>query len=45
LAWIATEGGKPTSRAGAILVVLLWIAIGAAAWLWLRSRAQGRSLS
>jgi hypothetical protein len=40
LAWIATVGGKPTSRVGAILVVLLWIAIGAAAWPWLRSRAR-----
>ena len=37
-AWMRTEGRKPTSRAGAILVVLLWIAIGVAAWLWLRSR-------
>lgn len=33
--WMRTRGSRPTSRAGAILIVLLWIAIGAAAWFWL----------
>jgi len=37
--WIAAKGSKPSSRAGAVLVVMLWLAIGAAAWCWLRPRA------
>lgn len=37
--WMRTRGSRPTSKAGAILVVFLWIAIGAAAWFWLRPRA------
>ena len=30
--WIRSNGAKPTSRAGAALIVALWIAIGAALW-------------
>ncbi len=30
--WIRSNGAKPTSRAGAALIVVLWIAIGAALW-------------
>lgn len=33
--WMQTQGAKPRSRAGAVLVVLLWLALGAAAWWWL----------
>lgn len=36
--WMRMKGSKPSSRLGAILVVVLWIAIGAAAWGWLKSR-------
>jgi uncharacterized membrane protein YkvA (DUF1232 family) len=36
--WMRTRGSKPTSKAGAIVIVFLWIAIGAAAWFWLRPR-------
>ena len=34
-AWIATKGEKPRSRAGAVLIVLIWIGTGAAIWIWL----------
>jgi uncharacterized membrane protein YkvA (DUF1232 family) len=33
--WLAT-GRRPTSPAGAVLIVVLWIALGVAAWYWLR---------
>jgi uncharacterized membrane protein YkvA (DUF1232 family) len=33
--WMAREGRKPVSKAGAALVVLTWLAITAAAWRWL----------
>lgn len=36
--WMRVKGSKPTSRAGAILIVLLWLAIGVATWLWFKSR-------
>lgn len=35
--WMRMEGAKPTNKAGAILIVALWIAIGTGCWLWLRS--------
>ena len=34
-AWMAKRGSKPVSRAGAVLVVVLWLAIGTALWTWL----------
>lgn len=34
-AWIKGEGAKPISRVGAVLIVSLWIALGAALWVWL----------
>jgi uncharacterized membrane protein YkvA (DUF1232 family) len=34
--WMQTKGSKPNSRAGAVLIVVLWLAIGGAAWLWLK---------
>lgn len=36
--WMQTKGAKPTSRVGAVLIVLLWLAVGAAAWFWLQPR-------
>ena len=30
--WMANQGAKPVSRAGAVLVVVLWIATGIAVW-------------
>ena len=35
--WIQAKGSKPTSRMGAILVVVLWVAIGTMAWFWVKS--------
>ena len=34
-AWMQRQGAKP-SMAGAVLVVALWLALGAAVWVWLR---------
>ncbi len=31
--WMRTQGAKPSSRIGALLIVLLWIAVGAAIWI------------
>jgi uncharacterized membrane protein YkvA (DUF1232 family) len=33
--WMQTNGSKPSSRAGAILIVLLWLTAGAVLWIWL----------
>ena len=33
--WMQANGSKPSSKAGAILIVLLWLAVGAALWIWL----------
>jgi len=35
-AWMAQQGRKPTSRAGAVLVVALWLLAGYALWAWWR---------
>jgi uncharacterized membrane protein YkvA (DUF1232 family) len=35
--WMRGKGSKPRSRVGAILVVVTWIAMGAAAWFWWKS--------
>ena len=34
--WMQTKGSKPTSRAGVIVIVLLWLAVGVATWFWLQ---------
>lgn len=36
--WMQTRGSRPSSRAGAVVIVLLWAGSGAAllAWLWPR---------
>jgi uncharacterized membrane protein YkvA (DUF1232 family) len=33
--WMTRGGVKPVSRIGAVFIVLLWIAVGAAFWTWL----------
>lgn len=33
--WIRTQGSKPSSRVGAVVIVLTWIAVGAGLWIWL----------
>ena len=35
-AWMQTQGAKPRSMAGPVLVVALWLLVGAALWVWLR---------
>ena len=32
--WIKEQGAKPRSIAGAVLVVTVWIGLGAALWAW-----------
>ena len=34
--WMQAQGRKPTSRAGAVAIVALWLALGAGAWVWWR---------
>lgn len=34
-AWMTEKGSKPRSKAGAIMIVVLWIALALAAWFWL----------
>jgi uncharacterized membrane protein YkvA (DUF1232 family) len=34
--WMQTKGAKPSSRVGAVCIVLLWLAAGAAGWVWLQ---------
>lgn len=36
--WMQMKGSKPSSPAGALLIVVLWLAMGAAARFWLKSR-------
>ncbi|SEB06263.1 YkvA family protein [Variovorax sp. YR216] len=31
--WMKTQGSKPSSRVGAVVIVLLWIGVGAALWI------------
>jgi uncharacterized membrane protein YkvA (DUF1232 family) len=41
-AWMRDNGGKPRSTAGAVLVVLAWVAAAVAlAWWWRRRAALG----
>lgn len=32
--WLANEGERPASRAGAAVIVIIWLAVGYGAWLW-----------
>ena len=34
-AWMQTQGAKPRSMSGAVLVVALWLLVGIALWVWL----------
>ena len=34
--WMQANRSKPSSRAGALLVVMLWLGSGVAAWLWFK---------
>ena len=36
--WMKTQGKKPSSLVGAVVILLLWIAISAALWVWLVQR-------
>ena len=36
--WLAAQGQKPSSKAGAVLIVLIWLAIAYAAWAWWAAR-------
>ena len=36
--WMHAKGSKPSSRAGAVLIVVLWLALVAAGWFWLMDR-------
>jgi uncharacterized membrane protein YkvA (DUF1232 family) len=33
--WMSQQGRKPTSRAGALLIVVVWIGVSLALWQWL----------
>jgi uncharacterized membrane protein YkvA (DUF1232 family) len=33
--WMVTQGARPSSRVGAVLIVLLWIGMAAMLWFWL----------
>ena len=35
-AWMQANGAKPRSRLGIVLVVLVWLTVGTAAWWWLQ---------
>lgn len=35
--WMAEQGGKPTSKAGAVMIVLIWLAVLYGAWAWWRA--------
>ncbi len=39
-AWMTEKGSKLSSRAGAIMIILLWIALGIAAWFWLNPQMR-----
>lgn len=34
--WMQTKGSKPSSRAGVVLIVAVWLALGTAAWFWIQ---------
>ncbi len=33
--WMKTQGTKPTSRVGAVLIVAVWLGAGVAVWHWI----------
>ena len=40
--WMATEGAKPSSRIGAMLIVVVWIVASFAFWQWVIKPWLGR---
>lgn len=36
--WVQTEGLKPKSRFGAVVIAALWLSTGAAVWNWHKPR-------
>ncbi|MEJ8810218.1 YkvA family protein [Variovorax ureilyticus] len=36
--WLATQGQKPSSKAGAVVIVLIWLAIAYGTWVWWAAR-------
>ena len=34
--WMRTTSLKPSSRAGALLIVAVWVVMGVATWLWIK---------
>jgi len=36
--WMRAQGSKPSSRVGAVAIVLLWIGFGVTTWIWLVRR-------
>jgi uncharacterized membrane protein YkvA (DUF1232 family) len=41
--WMQAKGSSPRSRAGALLIVVLWAAVGAAVWFWLKPHLPSAS--
>jgi uncharacterized membrane protein YkvA (DUF1232 family) len=39
--WMASKAAKPTSKVGAVVVVLLWLAACLGAWYWWQSGMTG----
>ena len=39
--WMASKAAKPTSKVGAVVVVLLWLAACLGAWYWWKSGMTG----
>lgn len=39
--WMASNSGKPTSKAGAALIVLIWVLVSWWTWLWWRAWRSG----
>lgn len=37
--WMTVQGKKPTSMVGAVAIVLIWLAMACALWLWWTSRS------
>ena len=36
--WMQAKRARPSSRAGAVIIVALWLAAGTAIWFWLQPR-------
>ena len=34
--WMQMTGSKPSSPGGALLVLVVWLALGVATWIWLK---------